>query len=747
MIQALKIERFGKFHNKQFELSRLTIFSGPNEAGKTTIFDAIFDALCSPKGTTEQGRRLNNRYGTMRSAVLQWNSEPYQMNEADFIDLCSISALRKPPGFSSTGSWMNSIKNQLFTGGVNPGIVLERLKHAASTKGSLKHNKELKRLQELEQAQMERMRSLEQQRSTSLQELTSAQHAAEQIAELESQLSELENKQGELQRTAHQYEAIQKLHQLRSQFSQTVSYAELKRSVESERWPDPTEIARLKEQAAAIQDSEQQQHTVASLLNEATQERTRITEMLQELEAEKIRSGRRASEAESLLHDIRTQRSGSPTAAGLLAAGILGAAAAAAGLIWGSNPLFPLFTTIAGISTAAAITGLILMLRQRRSRYSQQRILNSAQAALDIANCTTLQELEKELQKVSLTPVQLKTRIESVQQQQSELDSRCQEREQHLQHIAADLQQKQTKLDLALDNYGCRNIAELERTIENYQHDQSRLATMEAALKPITQHTGIADISVLQAELGRRIESVENTITIDEPTEAQYRNLEKESQTTADNLEAVRNKLNTLHIRHTRQHERYDTRFSELPQEILRVEQEIQQTQRQQQEIIFTRQAAQAAVEILQELHEDTSEQLQELSSRVSHWFGDVLKNPRSISFDGFGDDQVRIEDAGGTPRRADQLSSGTKDAFYLAARLALIAESTLPQGVVMLDDPCLSLDPQRTRQAMSILLRFLQNTNHQIVYFSKDPEIPRVLQDALSAAGEADETIKLHML
>ena len=74
MIRRLELPDFGKFRKTGLDLGPFTIITGPNEAGKTTVFDALFDALCAE--SRHEGRplwkNLAARYGALRKAELVW---------------------------------------------------------------------------------------------------------------------------------------------------------------------------------------------------------------------------------------------------------------------------------------------------------------------------------------------------------------------------------------------------------------------------------------------------------------------------------------------------------------------------------------------------------------------------------------------------------------------------------------------------------------------------------------------------
>jgi len=120
MILRLVIDNFGKFRGRSFDFGPVTLFSGRNEAGKTSLFDALFDALCSPRGNNDPARRLRARYGQDRKARLEFQGEEYAIPAPDFLNLFAIRAGDLSLEIGSNSEWMNRVKANLFSGGIDP---------------------------------------------------------------------------------------------------------------------------------------------------------------------------------------------------------------------------------------------------------------------------------------------------------------------------------------------------------------------------------------------------------------------------------------------------------------------------------------------------------------------------------------------------------------------------------------------------------------------------------------------------
>ncbi|MFW6363092.1 MAG: ATP-binding protein, partial [Spirochaeta sp.] len=340
--------------------------------------------------------------------------------------------------------------------------------------------------------------------------------------------------------------------------------------------------------------------------------------------------------------------------------------------------------------------------------------------------------IQQLLEEVRMEPVQHRRRTELEQERLDTLEGHLNRDREQEKAIHDRLQQQRLELNGILRPFSAGNTEDLNRRKDEIQRSRDRLHEEQQRLAETMQQYGIQDIGILRDELGRRIDTLSEQIQVNTPSEEERRALSVQLEAIRSRKREVQEELSRCRIDHQRYRTAYDSRFGSLPDEYMQLEHEIERVRSLQQNIEMERQAAEIAAGIVGELNSDTGEQLQQLGSQVADWFGDILNVPRTVRFYGFDDSLIQIEDAGGTARDINKLSSGTRDAFYLAARLALIAESNLNPGLVILDDPCITLDPERTGQAMQVLVRFLQSTGHQVVFLSKDPATAEYLRSAL---------------
>ena len=136
MITRVLLTDFGRFKDTSFEFSPVTVFAGGNESGKTTLFDALFEGICSPKGNTVQGKRLAARYGPNRESAVQFEGPEIRIDPEDFLNLHAVGAGNTAVDFSGSGKWIEKLKASIFTGGVHPGRLAEHFDALSRDRGN-----------------------------------------------------------------------------------------------------------------------------------------------------------------------------------------------------------------------------------------------------------------------------------------------------------------------------------------------------------------------------------------------------------------------------------------------------------------------------------------------------------------------------------------------------------------------------------------------------------------------------------
>ncbi|PJZ43950.1 ATP-binding protein [Leptospira brenneri] len=134
----LKIENFGIFSQKEFSIEKVTVFTGPNESGKTTILDAFVSALVKVAGSTKFGTLLNLRYKAERNSDLGIPKLTLSPN----LFLNSLVIREGNMDVGSEKELVSTIEQTIFDSGYNPEKLIEQVEQLSAKTGTRKSAKD-----------------------------------------------------------------------------------------------------------------------------------------------------------------------------------------------------------------------------------------------------------------------------------------------------------------------------------------------------------------------------------------------------------------------------------------------------------------------------------------------------------------------------------------------------------------------------------------------------------------------------
>lgn len=670
MITNLRIERFGAFADRELRFGAVTLFVGPNESGKTTIVDALCDALCKPRSNRTAGKRLALRYGTERLVTADFDGEPMTIPEDAFYDLYAIRSGDLTIDVKSGASWVEALKAELFTAGLDPKRLQAALARRASTDGGSRHNRELRGLQE--------ERSRLQERRDRLRQRAAASRAAESAAD--RLRAERDRLAADLHGVTGALEERQRRSRRRLQHAERREAERLLQRFE--------EIDRQPAQAAASAQAAARLQELADAADAAAAEVAGARDGL-----EQARGRLRAPDAG------RPAISVAGVALGLLAGGAL-----AAVLIVAEVPV--LAAAAGGVAAAGAAMSAAVLIRQRNAGFA------AAQEEVDRA---------------------------------AELLRSHRER------------QEQADRDLSgfLERHGAESKEELLLRLGGARVEEERRREVEEELTAAARERGLHGLDALRNALLERLQDQpDEPARPDEPAAPEPDGPAADADTAADE-ERLRGSAAELRERL----ERLDERIARDRQqaaalgagaaEMAELDARAAAAERRIAALELDRRAAGVAAELFARIAGETTAALDELSAGIGAAYTALsgsAAGPGGVYAAGTDapplaaapspaagpgasssvslqtlEEQPLVVDAYGVARPADRLSHGTRDAYALAARLALAERTRREPAILIMDEPFRAIDTTRMRRALRLIARFRERTGWQIVILTAD--------------------------
>ncbi len=763
---TLTISEFGKFRQQSFGLGRVTVVHGANEAGKTTLIDAIMRA--STRFTKKQSLYtdvLRPRYGEGPLPVrITRNSDGGEVmqQEHDWVrDLLVVRASELDIALRNASvevSWLEALRGRLFTGGVNPQSIIDRVDamrakpQAGNGSPLFESNRIDKQLREIE-IKLEGVR----------RELAAQSGRLKKKDELSSAAGRLSEERGELDRRVLEIEQRLVLQKTLSE-RRLVKEARDRLGVREQLGRELALNSGLSDATSSeIRELEAGLRVAQTHLATREEDLARRRAELQEL---RVRIEHEESGLSPLRADrdaaIRTDAELSALVSESLARG--GARAPVWMPIVGAALLFgALAVGMNGLAGVAALLGVVLLVITfvRRAGFgaSQPRANDPAlrirtlvriynQSARQSVDCPDssfesaqdfLRRVIEKCKAAEASIEKLRLSVESASSDAARLERELSEAEK----TRADSARKLSGL-LPPGIADSRIYAEaLLRQAEVRQ----RLNRLESELASSMGHFGAGTLEALRAAVDDRMLEI-----LRDPIEGEAASLQQ-LQVWERELAGLRARRQEVSLRLQESERELAVQDREI--QIL-IEREARQQVALEREAHALRSRRDALVlqmdsyvllrEIVAEIDQDSGQKFAVLGESIEEYFNALVGEARTIRFSGLSSiEEATCTDRAGRVSAVGQLSSGTRDAFIFAARLAflkkiLTEEDTRRDAFLILDDPFVLLDPARTDRALRVLQGFQKELGMNLVYLTKSSEA----RDAFAAVF--DDAVRIEL-
>lgn len=740
MIHKLILTRFGKFREAAFDLAPVTLVVGPNEAGKTTFFDGLFQALCRPRESKVEGKALRDRYGPDRKAEVTLSGE-FEVSDDEFLNLYAVRAGDLQLKLGQGSGWMEKLKAGLFHGGLDPAVLAKEFERRSSDNRTFVHSKELDALREkaakvretLLQHRGERESLLAKEKTLADQE-SRLQETRRLRERAQWEILRLEGEMAWQEKIAQRQKLAGFLARLQERENLEVRLRELEPFREDRR----EELHGLAEDArtlsAKLQAERGKQDLQAQMLSQAREECRR-------LETAQVSALSRSARAEKLLGEARVQ--GEAKLAGSGAGMLAGAAAvcmaaglAAAGFLTGT------VVKTAALAFATALTAGLIFLAVGRfrarargrsgadlARWKDRWILGEMDVAgetdagpagpLGLAEISTWEGFLGALEKRAGESRVYESQCHSAREKRADLEAGLARLEDVVAGLDASLEAARKSEKAWLDRHGVASAEAYALKVSQRAEAEARLDRLRGELQALAPGDGDEGF---RRDVLRKLQALdEEGVPTGAQDEAAWQRLKNARQEAQREKEAADGKERMLIAAKADLAGEIRGTLGKLAGEIVDGEERLAGLDAEIQVRETDKRAAGVAMKIFQEIGDGADLLLTGLAREMESMLGLILPGERGLTLQGLDSKQIKVEDAGGEDRSLEGLSSGTRDTVVLAAKLALALKHREGPGVLVLDDPFLAMDREREEKALNLLQDFHSRHGWQIIILSKE--------------------------
>ncbi len=730
MIRRLVFQGFGKFARESFDLAPVTVVFGPNEAGKTTFFDGLFQALCRPSEAKKSGKVLKERYGAARlvSAVMA-NETP--IADEEFLSLYAIRAGDLNLRLDQGTDWIEKLKARLFHGGLDPATLIAEFQKRSSDSRSVAINKELEKAREaaarlrtdLEKLRREREGHLAREREVAaMEESLSGLRARMETAFAEARglEAELESEEriAQRQKLAAQLARWEEWSGLEAEARVLEAFAE-------DRRPEFEALAAAtRGLAEAVSAGRGKRDQCAELLAESRAEARLAREAVEAAGPRAALARRLAGEALALLAagDRAVGRGGIIASAACIAAGLAGGLAA--------HGLLALGAVLAGLVGAAISLFASLRMGQAAAARHRERALAGWKDAWiaagnpseGVAGLSSLDGFAKAMDGKAREK-------EAAEARSREAAARCETRQADLERAEAEWARRKDEEDAArraerawLQARGCETFAEYDRKTARAAQLRGEIGRRRAGLEALA--AGVP-LDAWRAEAQRKLRDLDRDgvpeAGRDDAAVQRMRNRKAELQ--REREEAARREKDMIDRRAGAAGEIRGA-IGKLAGEMVAAEDGLAAAEDTVRRLELDKRAAALALSIFQEIGSGADMLLAGLSGEIGNMLARILPGDRAVALAGLDEDRIRAGDAAGASRALPNLSTGTQHALVLAAKLAMARKHREGPGLFVLDEPFLAMDEARETRALEMLREFQTRHGWQIILLTKETRL-----------------------
>jgi uncharacterized protein YhaN len=291
---------------------------------------------------------------------------------------------------------------------------------------------------------------------------------------------------------------------------------------------------------------------------------------------------------------------------------------------------------------------------------------------------------------------------------------------------------------------GLKRSEEFYKLIQERISDASRLKALEEELNSAANKLGLDPKVELSQYLSHKIiEKNNDHIAHEEFTQRDLNLLEHEIIKKTEEKDEILKIAGEVGKKLIGTNKEIQLTLNRLSVEQVKIEKEIRLKEEACNKKMLEMDSMRLLKAIVSEIAVDATEKFSVLSESINKYLSVILDKNSNIKLAGFTNlDDVQCLDHYDHVREANQLSSGTKDALVLAARLALLEKVDLQKDAfLILDDPFVLMDYERQNKAINALKKFYDDTKIAIVVFTKD----QTVRDMVKAQFGGAETVELH--
>lgn len=697
----LKLNNFGKFKNKSFEISNgITLFYGENESGKTTIFDSLMILFSESKRVSVFFKQMKSRYGNDIDIDFEPKiPEHLKMHPQSYNNLYAIRQseiiFEMSDSKKDSKDWESEIKKKLFSSDIDIGKMISEIKAEYSSKAQ---NSILYKINILENEKIEIDKIL----NNLYDKINNSTNKKDNLKEFKENIFLHENI---LKEKIEEREKLYSLMKSKKEAETKNIKLNLLKQINDFNKADEFLSKNIIYKDDYSKEINGRTKKIEDIKMNITFLKGKIEALKKSFVEEKNKTDydsvkKRIENGINKIEDITKKNNKAPKIIFFIAVVFISSFLA----LYFKNPLF-LTIIIPAIP--------FMFIKENKNSKIIKDILESL-PELDIKETDIFifkDLLNKELAKIEI--IMTNNDNEEIENYNADLEK-----------IVKELENENNLLNQIFEKLKVKDKEEYYNIKNNYdlllkQNEENYKKLMIEVKKLGLKNIGTLEIDCIRIlkELDEKgvnpndynemeIKKIENNL---KDLESEINILKEEINKIKNNISYIEGELNNSENIHA-DIINFESKLSQIKENIINLNKR--------------RKALKLLEEMLFSINKKNDDIFQSLSKEArilyNHITGKNLSDD-GIIMSGFDKDKIMVADKQNKIRNVEFLSSATRDAVYIAMRLSILTKIHQAGRLILLDDPFITFDNNRTKEALSFIKEYSKNYNIPVVIFTKD--------------------------
>lgn len=697
----LKLNNFGKFKNKSFEISNgITLFYGENESGKTTIFDSLMILFSESKRVSVFFKQMKSRYGNDIDIDFEPKiPEHLKMHPQSYNNLYAIRQseiiFEMSDSKKDSKDWESEIKKKLFSSDIDIGKMVSEIKAEYSSKAQ---NSILYKINILENEKIEIDKIL----NNLYDKINNSTNKKDNLKEFKENIFLHENI---LKEKIEEREKLYSLMKSKKEAETKSIKLNLLKQINDFNKADEFLSKNIIYKDDYSKEINGRTKKIEDIKMNITFLKGKIEALKKSFVEEKNKTDydsvkKRIENGINKIEDLTKKNNKAPKIIFFIAVVFISSFLA----LYLKNPLF-LTIIIPAIP--------FMFIKENKNSKIIKDILESL-PELDIKETDIFifkDLLNKELAKIEI--IMTNNDNEEIENYNADLEESLKELENEnnlLNQIFEKLKVKDKE-----EYYNIKNNYDLllKQNEENYKK-----------LMIEVKKLGLKNIETLEIDCIRILKELdEKGVNPNDYNEMEIKKIENNLKDLESEINILKEEINK--IKNNISYIEGELNNSEnIHADIINFESKLSQIKENIINLNKRRKALKLLEEMLFSINKKNDDIFQSLSKEARILYNHITEKNLSddgIIMSGFDKDKIMVADKQNKIRNVEFLSSATRDAVYIAMRLSILTKIHQAGRLILLDDPFITFDNNRTKEALSFIKEYSKNYNIPIVIFTKD--------------------------